>query len=173
MKIQSARALIVAVVLICATLIQGGAVADAAQAEMGFAHAGRYYLRHVCTSNAAGDRFDKKIWRGRRTIGFPEIRRRLPQIRHESRLFGRAQHRFASALFNPPGPWPATVARSVKTMANKTVRDAAILLKMGSASSAHRWGVLTGRHNTTYSSSTSTSERIRAKLGLPAAGHGC
>lgn len=164
--------------LLMLTALMGGvqaatSSAEAATGQMSIHHAGTYYLKQVCTANDANDRFNQKIWRGRKTITMAEVRRRLPQLRHESRLFGKAQHHFSASLYNPPASWPQLVARNVRTMARKTAHDTNVLLSMGSAATAYRWAVLNGRHLTAFRSAIATSELIRAKLNLPAAGHGC
>jgi hypothetical protein len=150
------------------------AVGTASGADsMSEAHAGRYYLRHVCASNDAVDHFYQRIWHGRKWIRRAEIRRRLTEIRKVSRRLGHAEHRFAAALYNPPAPWPSEIRRPVNRMAGKTARTATVAFRMGSAANAQAWMNSYTRFRKAYRSANTTSERIRAILDLPPAGEGC
>jgi hypothetical protein len=141
-----------------------------ARAEMTVARAGDYYLRHACNSNAAMDRFDRIVFGRDNRIGTPELRRRFPTIKRESRRVGVAEHEFARALYNPPASWPG-VAFHVNALARLATRDGILRRAQGAARTPRRWLYLNGRANSI--SWGNHSSVIRAKLDLPAAGRGC
>jgi hypothetical protein len=164
------RAPLVALTLVSALLL-ATPPSQASSDVMGHTRAGKYYLRNACADNAAASRFYTRIWKGRKTITLREATRRLPELKHESRLYGRADHVFAKALYNPPAAWPTEVRRPVNHLASSVVESATILLKMGAVATARRWFGLNYKLNHVYSGHY--AETIRAKLGLPPAGKGC
>jgi hypothetical protein len=128
-------------------------------------------MRHVCPLNDHVHRFYNRIWKGRKVIRVAEVRRRLPAIKHESTIYGRAAHRFAAALYNPPAKWPSNVRYTVNRFAGNQTQAAAILLKMGDVGSARGWLRLNARLN--HVPFGHKAETIRAKLDLPPLGKGC
>ncbi|MGZ5404139.1 MAG: hypothetical protein ACXWDL_05780 [Nocardioides sp.] len=152
-------------------LLIGSGSATAGDGTMSVDRAGNYYLKHACISNAANDRFFKRVWRGQRTISVAEVRRRLPQIKDESTRVGRANHTWSRRMYNPPAAWPSGVTGLVDKLAARSAREGALRLAQGRVETARGWMRLNGRVNRI--SGGSLASRIRAKLDLPPAGEGC
>ena len=133
--------------------------------------AGRVYLDAVCPANATGDKFYRAIWRGRKTIPWAEVTRRLPEIRRLSKAHGRATAAGSRKLFNPPAGWPADVDALVMKIANVYAKESYWYMAMSEASSAREWGRYLDRADK-ITAGTASAE-VRARLGLPPNGQGC
>lgn len=163
---------IVASIVIALACSLATPIAAHASDTMSQARAGQYYLNHACKANAAQKRFYKRVWRGKRFITRAEVRRRLPAIKYESRRYGRAEHSWAVAMFNPPANWPSNVASPVNKLATINAKAASILLTtMGRASNARQW--LRGNYRLNHLGWGDYAEIIRARLALPPPGEGC
>lgn len=139
--------------------------------EMTDEQAGPVYLNAVCPSIRASDRFDRVVWRGRKTITWAELDRRLPEIKRVSRAYGRASQKSSRRLFNPPAPWPADVDALVTKLADADARFSAWLMSMGEATTGREWNRYWVRAKKVRYGTWGS--QIRARLGLPPAGEGC
>lgn len=146
----------------------GAPVASArTDVEMTQQQAGKEYLSAVCTANEAIDRYNKRLLRGRDSITFNEIRRRLPELRRLSLALSRAIAKTARALLKPPAAWPYFVADTVRFLANSNLRESRLLSRAGHAGNALRWDNLTQRAYDEARAGLRASQKVRAKLDLP------
>jgi hypothetical protein len=169
MKSKWSKSLLIALAM---TLSIGFASqADADSRTMGQTRAGQYYLNSVCPENAVFHTFIQKVWRGENTISWRELRRRLGAIEYQSRQLGKANHRMARALYNPPAAWPSSVAGPVTHLADAEVKTAGFAFKMGGAATARGWARYWSKYRDVPFHHY--SETIRARLDLPPPGKGC
>jgi hypothetical protein len=155
-------------------MLAGGPVVSAQAAidgEMSDAQAGEVYLDAICSANDQGDKFHRVIWRGRKTIPWAEVTRRLPEIKRLSRAYGVSNQRASRKLFNPPAAWPADVDGLVTKFADASAKYSYWLLAMGNASTAREWDRYWTRAKKVRFGTWSTE--IRARLSLPPNGRGC
>ncbi len=167
------KRIFVALVATFAVLLPLSASHATAQTDgvMEDSRAGRVYLDAVCPANRVAENFSRKIWRGRKTIPYAEVDRRLPEIRRLSGALGRAKARASRKLFNPPALWPTDVDSLVTKLANVYAKESYWLLAMSGADSGREWGRYNNRYNKI--SPGTASSQIRARLGLPPNGQGC
>lgn len=163
---------VAALLLSLSLLLSGTATASAlVDEEMSDAEAGRVYLDAVCPANDASDTFYRVIWRGRKTIPWAELNRRMPEVRRLSKAFGRATARGSRQLFSPPAAWPSDVDSLVTRIANTYAKESYWLMAMAEATTGREWD----RYWTRYGKirSGTASAEVRARLGLPPNGQGC
>jgi hypothetical protein len=163
--------LVAALIVVASLSLVSPSAAVASSDTMGQHQAGTYYMHTVCPANHAIDRFSRQIWRGRKTITFAEVARRLPEIRKASRRLSAADFKATKRLYHPPADWPSYVARPIAKMINGFEGETRWSNEMGGASTSHAWGRYWRRYLHVKFGTAPTT--IRARLNLPAPGKGC
>lgn len=160
-----------ALLAVVASLLAPSPSSHAAAGTMGKQRAADYYMDSVCPANRAANRFSWRVWLGRDSITYREIRRRLPEIRRETRLYRDALRKSAAALKNPPKSWPEPPDTLVSRLAGKTTREVGALNHAAIAKTARYWARWIRVY---YRAARRINEppKIRAALGLPKKG-GC
>ena len=82
-------------------------------------------------------------------------------------------HQTSRRLFNPPAAWPTRVAGLVDRMATVNERESTIYRALSRARTARGFARIWGRFDDYLPNSSAISSQIRARLDLPASGHGC
>lgn len=162
----------VAAVLVSVITILGltGSPGSAAE-EMGQQKAAKYYTKAVCPAREVALHWNKVIWKGRKFIHLPEIKRRLPELRRESAKFGRAMERMSAQLFNPPSSWPTDVDKLIDRYATLAAKAGGLLSQSANANTGAEWMRLTRKvFALPWGQLTA---QIRARLNIRRAGAGC
>lgn len=167
------RLLVALLALLALPLLVAMPSASATQADdvMGAKQAGKYYMKSVCPSNNAADRYYQRIWKGRDSISWREVRRRLPEIKRESRRYGQALFKFSRKLFNPPAEWPEEVDALVTKLADASAVEGTLRVRSSKATNARAWGRMHKKASNVYYGQWAA--KIRARLDLPPPGEGC
>lgn len=133
--------------------------------EMGTTRAGNYFNKHSCRGKAAASKWFKVVFHGESSIPMSEVRRRLPELKRETRKLGRAYDTFGQKILNPPAAWPTNVALLVRRYAKLIVRLGGVLTEAGNATSAREFARLV---NESFRISFGQKYgKIRAVLDLP------
>lgn len=145
------------------------ATATADGVEMSDEQAGSYFLKSVCASNAAIDTFSHKVFRGRDSIPFTEVRRRFHELKRLIRPLANASYNFARDLTNAPGEWPSSVSGPVSKTTSQLLRAHRLYRDASYAATPLRLSTLWKKADQ-IPMPTAT---IRLRLDLPPPGKGC